>query len=166
MLISSLASSRRNMAILRAPADTSSTHSACSPTKRLSFSGTRPRLRWRDATKRPPPKPSILPGLSRIRHKLFAGWQSRNITPTAPARPSVPGNARWSRSPIPRPVEERSNQQESRHFSLRYEGGETSLALQRDMLGILEDPGVFGPDPALTTDSKPPQKLPFRESGV
>jgi Tfp pilus assembly protein PilF len=36
-------------------------------------------------------------------------------------------------------VEERSNQQESRHFSLRYEGGETSLALQRDLLGTLED---------------------------
>jgi tetratricopeptide (TPR) repeat protein len=36
-------------------------------------------------------------------------------------------------------VEERSNQQESRHFSLRYEGGETSIALQRDLLGTLED---------------------------
>jgi Tfp pilus assembly protein PilF len=36
-------------------------------------------------------------------------------------------------------VEERSNQQESSHFSLRYEGGETSLALQRDLLGTLED---------------------------
>ncbi len=36
-------------------------------------------------------------------------------------------------------VEERSNQQESRHFSLRYEGGDTSLALQRDLLGTLED---------------------------
>jgi Tfp pilus assembly protein PilF len=36
-------------------------------------------------------------------------------------------------------VEERSNQQESRHFSLRYEGGETSLELQRDLLGTLEE---------------------------
>jgi tetratricopeptide (TPR) repeat protein len=36
-------------------------------------------------------------------------------------------------------VEERSNQQESSHFSLRYEGGETSVALQRDLLGTLED---------------------------
>ena len=36
-------------------------------------------------------------------------------------------------------VEERSNQQESRHFSLRYEGGETSLALQRELLGTLEE---------------------------
>jgi tetratricopeptide (TPR) repeat protein len=36
-------------------------------------------------------------------------------------------------------VEERSNQQESRHFSLRYEGGETSIALQRDLLWTLED---------------------------
>ena len=36
-------------------------------------------------------------------------------------------------------VEERSNQQESRHFSLRYEGGDTSIALQRDLLGTLED---------------------------
>jgi tetratricopeptide (TPR) repeat protein len=36
-------------------------------------------------------------------------------------------------------VEERSNQQESPHFSLRYEGGETSLELQRDLLGTLEE---------------------------
>jgi tetratricopeptide (TPR) repeat protein len=36
-------------------------------------------------------------------------------------------------------TEERSNQQESRHFSLRYVGGETSLALQRDLLGTLEE---------------------------
>jgi Tfp pilus assembly protein PilF len=36
-------------------------------------------------------------------------------------------------------VEDRSNQQESRHFSLRYEGGETSLALERDLLGTLEE---------------------------
>ena len=36
-------------------------------------------------------------------------------------------------------TEERSNQQESRHFSLRYVGGETSLTLQRDLLGTLEE---------------------------
>lgn len=36
-------------------------------------------------------------------------------------------------------VEERSNQQESRHFTLRYEGGETALALKHELLGTLED---------------------------
>src|SRR5262249_36534368 len=36
-------------------------------------------------------------------------------------------------------TEERSTQQESRHFSLRYVGGETSMALQRDLLSTLEE---------------------------
>jgi Tfp pilus assembly protein PilF len=36
-------------------------------------------------------------------------------------------------------VEERSNQQESPHFTLRYEGGETSLELKRDLLVTLEE---------------------------
>jgi len=36
-------------------------------------------------------------------------------------------------------LEDRQNQQESRHFSLRYEGAETSLSLQQALLGTLEE---------------------------
>lgn len=35
-------------------------------------------------------------------------------------------------------IEERFNQKESRHFSLRYEGAQTPLALERDLLGTME----------------------------
>jgi Tfp pilus assembly protein PilF len=35
-------------------------------------------------------------------------------------------------------IEDRSNQKESRHFSLRYEGAQTPLALERDLLSTME----------------------------
>jgi hypothetical protein len=143
MLILALACSKWSVGIPRARARTSNMHSASRPTKH--------RSRRRGATRKLPPKPNISLRLSQIRHKLFAGWQRRNITPTAPATPSAPGSARLELEPNPETqrllaraqreldVEERSNQQESRHFSLRYEGGETSLALQRELLGTLEE---------------------------
>src|SRR5437667_2346216 len=150
MLILSLACSKWSVGIPRAPVPTSNTRSASRPTKHHCSPGMPHRLRRRSATRKLLSKLNLTqlePNSAQAFRWLAAAQYNADRTRDAvrawkralELEPNPETQRLLERAQRELEVEERSNQQESRHFSLPYEGGETSLALQRQPLEDQEE---------------------------